>query len=79
MGWDELATEVLGAPSARSPLTPRESEIAELVAEGLTNVEIARRLVLSRRTVESHVDHIRRKLMLGSRNEIIVWALRSSP
>jgi predicted ATPase/DNA-binding CsgD family transcriptional regulator len=79
MGWDELATEALGAPAGRSPLTPRESEIAGLVAEGLTNVEIARRLVLSRRTVESHVDHIRRKLLLGSRNEIIVWALRHSP
>jgi len=79
LGWDELVAEALEQQSSPSPLTPRETEIAELVAEGLTNADIARRLVLSRRTVESHVDHIKQKLMLNGRNEIIVWVLRESP
>jgi DNA-binding CsgD family transcriptional regulator len=78
MRWDELVAEALESPPARSPLTPRETEIAGLVAEGLTNVDIAAKLVLSRRTVESHVDHIKQKLTLNSRNEIIVWVLRGS-
>jgi predicted ATPase/DNA-binding CsgD family transcriptional regulator len=79
MRWAELVAEALSPEPDRSPLTRRETEIAELVAEGLTNVDIARRLVLSRRTVESHIDHIRQKLTLGSRNEIIVWVLQESP
>jgi predicted ATPase/DNA-binding CsgD family transcriptional regulator len=77
MGWDDLVAQCLEPRPPRSPLTRRESEIAELVAEGLTNVEIAHRLVLSRRTVESHVDHIKQKLSLGNRNEVIVWLQRS--
>jgi DNA-binding CsgD family transcriptional regulator/tetratricopeptide (TPR) repeat protein len=75
MRWDELVAEALEPHPGRPPLTPRENEIAQLVAEGRTNVDIAKRLVLSRRTVESHIDHIRQKLTLGSRNEIIVWVL----
>jgi predicted ATPase/DNA-binding CsgD family transcriptional regulator len=78
MDWDELVAEALEPQPERSPLTRRETEIAELVAAGLTNVDIAQRLVLSRRTVESHIDHIKQKLTLSSRNEIIVWVLRES-
>jgi predicted ATPase/DNA-binding CsgD family transcriptional regulator len=78
MRWDDLVAEALAPKPTPSPLTPREAEVAELVAQGLSNVDIARRLVLSRRTVESHVDHIKQKLSLASRNEIIVWALRGS-
>jgi len=51
-------------------LTRREREIAQLVAAGATNKDIADRLVLSVRTVETHVDHILRKLELGSRGEV---------
>jgi DNA-binding CsgD family transcriptional regulator/tetratricopeptide (TPR) repeat protein len=79
MGWDDLVAEALAPRPQRSPLTPRENEVAGLVAEGLSNVEIAHRLVLSRRTVESHVDHIKQKLSLGSRNEVIVWLQRQQP
>jgi predicted ATPase/DNA-binding CsgD family transcriptional regulator len=79
MQWAELVAEALAPPSERSLLTRRETEIAGLVAEGLTNVDIARKLVLSRRTIESHVDHIKQKLTLGGRNEIIVWVLQESP
>ncbi len=54
-------------------LTRRESEIAELVAEGLTNREIAERLVLARRTAEGHVAHILGKLSFTSREQLAAW------
>jgi predicted ATPase/DNA-binding CsgD family transcriptional regulator len=55
------------------PLTRREREIAVLVADGLGNREIAERLVLSRRTVESHIEHIFSKLGLSSRTQLAGW------
>ncbi len=57
------------------PLTRREKEIAVLVADGLVNREIAERLFLSRRTVESHVEHIFTKLGLSSRTQLAGWVL----
>jgi len=57
------------------PLSPRELEIAELVAKGLTNQEIAQRLIISTRTVESHVDHIKSKLGFSRRARIVAWVL----
>jgi predicted ATPase/DNA-binding CsgD family transcriptional regulator len=61
-------------------LSSRESQIAELVAGGLTNDEIASRLRLSRRTVEAHLDHIRTKLGVRSRVEVATWvAAKSTP
>ena len=54
-------------------LTRRESEIAALVAEGLTNREIAERLVLARRTAEGHVAHILGKLSFTSRAQLAAW------
>ena len=58
---------------ASTPLTRREWEIAELVAEGLSNREIAERLVLSERTAQNHVQHILTKLGLPNRGQIAVW------
>jgi DNA-binding CsgD family transcriptional regulator len=55
-------------------LSPREIEVAELVAEGLSNQAIARRLYLSRPTVASHVTHILTKLGFSTRTQIAVWA-----
>jgi DNA-binding NarL/FixJ family response regulator len=55
-------------------------EIADLVAAGLTNSEIAERLVISTRTVESHVDHIKTKLGFARRARIVAWAIdRQNP
>jgi DNA-binding CsgD family transcriptional regulator len=56
-------------------LTPREREVAALVAEGLANRDIAGRLYLSKRTVDSHVEHIFGKLGLSSRTELAAWVL----
>ena len=58
------------------PLTPREREVAALVAEGLTNREIAERLYLSERTAQNHVQHILTKLDLPNRGQVAVWITR---
>jgi predicted ATPase/DNA-binding CsgD family transcriptional regulator len=54
-------------------LTRRETEIAGLVADGLGNREIAERLYLSKRTVDSHVEHIFSKLGFSSRAQLTAW------
>ncbi|GAB3484162.1 ATP-binding protein [Amycolatopsis cihanbeyliensis] len=59
------------------PLTKRETEIAELVTQGLTNRDIADRLVIARRTAETHVDHILGKLGFTSRAQIAAWFVES--
>ena len=64
------------AGDASGVLSPREREVAALIAAGLTSREIAERLVISERTADSHADHIRQKLELRSRAEIAAWAIR---
>ena len=58
---------------AADPLTSRETQIAALVASGLSNREIAERMVISKRTVDAHVDHIFSKLGISSRVQLTVW------
>jgi non-specific serine/threonine protein kinase len=57
-------------------LTRREREVAELVAQGRSNKEIATRLVISLRTAEAHVQHILAKLGFTSRAQIAVWVVQ---
>ena len=85
LGLDEVLAYAVGqAPPAVAPLadgrpatdevlTRRELEIAHLVAQGLLNRQIAEKLVISRRTVESHVEKILAKLGFGSRTQIAAW------
>jgi predicted ATPase/DNA-binding CsgD family transcriptional regulator len=62
-------------PATESPsvLTRRELEIANLIAEGLTNRQIAERLVISVRTAETHAEHILNKLGFKSRVQVATW------
>jgi non-specific serine/threonine protein kinase len=63
------------APDPRSALTPREREVAGLVAEGRTNRQIGRVLGIAEKTTEVHVHNIIRKLGARSRTEVAVWAV----
>jgi DNA-binding NarL/FixJ family response regulator len=58
-------------------LTEREREVAALIAQGKSNREIADELVVSYRTVETHVGTILSKLAFSSRAKIAVWAVES--
>ncbi|MCW2856608.1 MAG: putative protein kinase/transcriptional regulator, LuxR family protein [Marmoricola sp.] len=61
------------AGPAKTGLTKRELEIAGLVARGLSNMDIATSLVISKRTAETHVEHILIKLGFNNRNQIAAW------
>jgi len=79
---DGLADTVrgfLGLSTGRPPggvLTPRQREVAALVAEGLSNREIADRLVITERSAESHVERIRIRLGFRSRAQVAAWVAR---
>jgi non-specific serine/threonine protein kinase len=76
---DDLVTFALGEPPSPGAatttelLTEREREVARLIADGLTNRQIADRLVVSPRTVATHIEHIMTKLGVGSRAQIAAW------
>jgi DNA-binding NarL/FixJ family response regulator len=65
-------------PSSWGPLTPREREVAALVARGLSNRRIAQELTLERGTVANHVRHVLLKLALDSRTQLGVWVARDT-
>jgi len=75
--WPSVLEEVLSflsEPESGGPrLTGRELEVAGLIAEGLTNQAIARKLSIAPRTAEAHVENIRRKLGVRSRAQIAAW------
>ncbi len=60
-------------PSSDNPLTRRQREVAQLVAQGLTDREIAARLTISIRTAESHVEQILARLGFRSRAQVAAW------
>ncbi|MDO5530489.1 two-component system response regulator NarL [Sutterella sp.] len=66
-------------PVEPTPLTDREQEVIECIAQGLSNKLIARRLNISDGTVKGHVKHLLKKLGLNSRVEAAVWYLSNGP
>jgi two-component system, NarL family, response regulator NreC len=73
-----IATKLGGGKSSANAgkLTPREREVLRLIALGHTSVEIARKLGLSPRTIETHRARIHRKLGLDTRAELVAYAMR---
>ncbi|HEX6348780.1 MAG TPA: LuxR C-terminal-related transcriptional regulator [Candidatus Dormibacteraeota bacterium] len=66
------------AESAPIRLSRRELEVARLVADGLTNREIAGRLFISERTVDGHLEHVREKLGVNTRAQVAAWVVRQA-
>ncbi|WP_410539092.1 response regulator [Streptomyces sp. KL2] len=65
-----------GGPGRGTSLTEREREVLALIADGRSNREIARHLVLSEKTVKTHVSNILMKLDLADRTQAALWAVR---
>ncbi|GII51970.1 LuxR family transcriptional regulator [Planotetraspora thailandica] len=70
---DTNKKDKVGETPVPSPLSRREQEVAELVAQGLGNKEISCALVIAQRTAESHIEHIMTKLGFKSRTQIAAW------
>ncbi|HJQ45688.1 MAG TPA: LuxR C-terminal-related transcriptional regulator, partial [Amycolatopsis sp.] len=66
------------ATDAPTRLTKRERQVADLIAEGLTNQAIADRLVISPRTAQGHVEHILAKLGFTSRTQVAAWVVEQA-
>ena len=71
---EQLRAQLGAAGAARSPLSPRELEVARLVGRGLTNRQIGETLFVSERTAENHVQHILVKLGFSNRSQIAAWS-----
>jgi two-component system nitrate/nitrite response regulator NarL len=75
--FEELRPPALPAPEQPvEPLTPRETEVLQLLAQGLTNKAVARQLAISEHTVKFHVNAIMGKLQAQSRTEAVVRGTR---
>ncbi len=79
----EQVRRFLGLPPLRravpTGLTARQTEVAALVADGLTNRQIADRLGITERSAESHLERIRLRLGFTSRSQVAVWYVANSP
>ncbi|QBR92031.1 helix-turn-helix transcriptional regulator [Nocardioides euryhalodurans] len=79
LGMRPWLTRLEQVAAVDDPLSPRERETAVLVAEGLSNRQIAARLVISERTAQNHVQHILGKLGFVNRAQIAAWIERTRP
>ena len=82
LAWRRSSPRTMQAPAAgpgqaASTLTPRELDLLKLVAQGLTNPDIAQQLVLSEHTVHRHLANILRKLGLSCRAAAAAWGVRT--
>jgi two-component system, NarL family, response regulator LiaR len=72
-----LLRDVRLPEQSAEPLTERETEVLELVARGMSNREIAQRLMIGEQTVKTHVSHILDKLGVSSRTQAALYAIRT--
>ena len=86
MAWGEAAAYASRARGERqrpshgwAALTPTELQVVTLVADGLTNPQIAERLLMGRATVKTHLDHVFTKTGLHSRTELATEYVRRHP
>lgn len=75
--FDEASRSAPPEREALWQLSSREREVAILVAHGLTNRDIAHRLIVSERTAENHVQHVLNRLGLRSRAQVATWAAQN--
>ncbi|MTE13095.1 protein kinase [Nocardia sp. CT2-14] len=74
----EHPTDTTPKSGSSSELTKRERQVADLIAQGLTNKQIAAKLVISQRTAQGHVEHILTKLGFTSRAQIAAWIVEDA-
>lgn len=72
----ELSTPKTGIEGGLADLTPRETDVLKLIAQGYSNKEIGDKLFIGERTVKTHVSNILGKLHLGDRTQAAIYALR---
>ena len=77
--WVAVRDGSAATSEAAAVLTPRELDVLTLVAQGLSNPDIAQRLVLSEHTVRRHPANISRKLRLSSRAAAVAWGVHPGP
>jgi DNA-binding NarL/FixJ family response regulator len=73
-----LMAEFVAGKGSTDILTPREREILQLLADGMSNVDVADKLFISQETVKSHVRHILAKLEADTRTQAVAIALREA-